>query len=354
MHAFENQDFDLRISPSRNPACTLYLVRLYAFQLWYAVQSSYAVQQNQARQFRYNIPVASERGIPLIHRHVFHNDKLLPIEKVRLSPGQAGLINGWGLFSTLRVVRGEAFAFERHWRRLEKDATLIHLPMLYAGPRVRVQLQEVVRANKVSDGCARIYLVYNQVGFWRSDESQLPVDLIIYTAPVPEYREPVRLAIREHGRHAASALCGVKTISWLNNVWSVAEAQKEGFDEVVMLNERGEVAECTAANLFIVKGDTVFTPPLSSGCLEGVTRGILFEMAGEAGASVKEQTIRLDDLKGADEVFISSTNRNVIGVGEIAGHIFATAPGPVTRRINEAFTSYVNDYVTRRLAAASR
>jgi branched-chain amino acid aminotransferase len=290
----------------------------------------------------------------LIHRHVFHNDQLLTIEKVRLSPGQAGLINGWGLFTTLRIVRGEAFAFERHWRRLEKDASIIHLPMPYTGPRVRVQLQEVIRANNVSDGCARIYLVYNQVSFWRSDESVPTVDLIIYTAPLPEYREPIRLSVREHGRHAASALTSVKTISWLNNVWSVAEAQKEGFDEVIMLNERGEVAECTAANLFIVKGDTILTPPLSSGCLEGVTRGILFEIASEAGITVKEQSLQLEDLPTADEVFISSTNRNVIGVGEIAGHKFANAPGPITKRINEAFSIYLNDYVTRRLAAAGR
>ena len=290
----------------------------------------------------------------MIHRNVFHNDQLLPIEKVRLSPGQAGLINGWGLFTTLRIVRGEAFAFERHWRRLEKDAAIIRLPMPYAGPRVRVQLQEVIRANNVTGGCARVYLVYNQVGFWCSDEPQPTVDLIIYTAPLPEYREPVRLTVREHGRHAASALTGVKTVSWLNNVWSVAEAQKEGFDEVVMLNERGEVAECTAANIYIVKGDLILTPPLSSGCLEGVTRGILFEIAGEAGAAVKEQALRLEDFYEADEVFVSSTNRNVIGVGEIAGRSIANAPGPVTLRLNEVFTSYVNDYVTRRLAAASR
>ena len=168
----------------------------------------------------------------MIHRHVFHNDQLLSIDKVRLSPGQAGLVNGWGLFTTLRIVRGEAFAFERHWRRLEKDAAIIHLPMPYAGPRVRVQLQEVIRANKVTEGCARIYLFYNHVGFWRSDEPLPAVDLIIYTAPLPEFHQAVRLAIREHGRHAASALVGVKTISWLNNVWSVGEAQKDGFDAV--------------------------------------------------------------------------------------------------------------------------
>ena len=290
----------------------------------------------------------------MIHRNLFHNDQLLPIEKLRLSPGQAGIICGWGLFTTLRIVRGEAFAFERHWRRLEKDAAIIRLPMPYAGPRVRVHLQEVIRANGVSDGCARIYLVNNQVGFWRSDEPMPPVDLIIYTAPLPSYREPVRLTVREQGRHAASPLAGVKTISWLTNVWSVAEAQKDGFDEVILLNERGEVAECTAANIYLVKGDRILTPPLSSGCLEGVTRGILFEVAGEAGVGVKEQILRPEDLYAADELFISSTNRNVIGVGEISGHGFVAAPGPVTKRIDEAFTTYVNEYVSRRLAAAGR
>jgi len=290
----------------------------------------------------------------LIHRHIFHNDHLLPIEKVRLSPGQAGLICGWGLFTTLRIVQGEAFAYERHWRRLEKDAALIRMPIPYAAPRVRVNLQEVIRANDVSEGCARIYLVYNQVGFWRSDEPAAPVDLIIYTAPLPEYREPVRLAIREHGRHAASPLAGVKSISWLPNVWSVAEAQKEGFDEVILLNERGEVAECTAANVYLVKGDTILTPPLSSGCLEGVTRAILFEVAGEAGVAVKEQVLRPEDFHSADEVFISSTNRNVIGVGEIAGLQFVGAPGPVTRRVDDAFTAYISAYVSRRHSAAGR
>ena len=288
----------------------------------------------------------------MIHRNVFHNELLLPMEKVRLSPGQAGVICGWGLFTTLRIVDGEAFAFERHWRRLEKDAAIIRMPMPYAGPRVRVNLQEVIRANDVIEGCARIYLVYNQVGFWRSDEAVPAVDLVIYTAPLPAYREPVRLTLREQGRHAASPLAGVKTISWLTNVWSVAEAQKEGFDEVILLNERGEVAECTAANVYLVKDDLILTPPLSSGCLEGVTRGVLFEIAGEAGVSVKEQVLRPEDLYEADEVFISSTNRNVIGVGEVAGRDLAGAPGPVTKRVEEALASYVKEYVERRKAAA--
>jgi branched-chain amino acid aminotransferase len=297
--------------------------------------------------------LSSVREELVIHPNVFHNDALLPIEKARLSPGQAGLICGWGIFTTLRISRGEAFAYERHWRRLEKDATITRIPMPYTAAKVRVHLHEVIRANKVTEGSARIYLVYNTVGFWQSDEKYPQVDLIIYTAGLPEHRDTVRLAIREHGRHAASPLAGVKTISWLNNVWAIAEAAKEGFDEVVMLNERGEVTECTSANIFVVRGEKVLTPPLNSGCLEGVTRGILMEIAPEAGVSVLEQSLRPEDLHSADEVFISSTNRNLISAGEIAGTKLP-APGPVCERLNELFDAYVTDYVSRRLASAAR
>ncbi len=289
----------------------------------------------------------------MIHANVFHNDELLPIDKVRLSPGQAGLICGWGIFTTLRISRGEAFAYERHWRRLEKDAGITRLPMPYTAAKVRVHLHEVIRANKVTEGCARVYLVYNTVGVWQSDEKHAQVDLIIYSAGLPEHSDTVRLALREQGRHAASPMSGVKSISWLNNVWAVAEAVKEGFDEVVMLNERGEVAECTSANIFAVKNEKILTPPLNSGCLEGVTRGILMEIAPEAGVSVVEQALRPEDLYSADEVFISSTNRNLISVGEIAGNKLH-APGPVCERLNDLFDAYVAEYVSRRLASAAR
>jgi branched-chain amino acid aminotransferase len=289
----------------------------------------------------------------VIHRFIFHNEEVRPVEKTRWSPGQSGLICGWGLFTTVRIVRGEAFAYERHWRRLEKDAALTRMPMPYSGAKVRVQLQEVIRANQVKEGCARIYLVWNTVGSWKSDEKMAEVDLVITTADLPSYPEMMRLTVREQGRHAASPLAGVKTISWLNSVWAAAEAQREGFDEVVLLNERGEVSECTAANIFALKGEKLMTPPLSSGCLEGVTRGILMEIAGEAGTSVVERTLRPEDLYGADEVLVTSTNRNVIGVKEIAGHTIASGTtGAVTQKLDEAFEGYIQDYVERRLASS--
>jgi branched-chain amino acid aminotransferase len=275
----------------------------------------------------------------------------MPVEKARLSPGQAGLICGWGIFTTVRIVSGEPFAFERHWHRLEKDSNISRMPLPYTQAQVRQALKEVIHANDVAEGCIRIYLVYNSVGYWRSDEKYPTTDLIITSAGLPQYREPVRLAVREHGRHAASPMAGVKTISWLTNVWAVAEANREGFDEVIMLNERGEVAECTAANIFIVKGGKIFTPPLSSGCLEGVTRGTLIEIAPQGGTSVTEKTLSLEDLYSADEVFISSTNRNLIGVAEIAGNKIAAAPGPLTLKLDKVFDDHVAEYVGRAVSA---
>jgi branched-chain amino acid aminotransferase len=287
----------------------------------------------------------------VIHRFVFHNDRLSPVEDVRLSPGQAGLLNGWGLFTTMRIVTGIPFAFERHWKRLQRDAERIHCPFAFSAEDVRGKLHELLLANQVREGCARIYAIYNQVGFWRSDENFPRVDLILYSSDLPSYREPVKLGLRENGRHAASPLAGVKVTSWLNNVWSLYEAQQAGCDEVVMLNERGEVAECTAANIFCVRGGRVYTPPLASGCLEGVTRAVLLEIGARAGAPVEERRLLPEDLYSADEVFISSTNRSMLGVSEINGRRIASAPGPVTLKLEKAFAGYVREYIEAGSAA---
>ena len=287
----------------------------------------------------------------MIHRYVFHNDRLLEIEQVRLSPGQAGLLSGWGLFTTMRIFQGEAFAYERHWRRLEKDAGRTRLPFPFDPAQVRRHLSELLNANQVMEGTARIYMIYNRVGFWQSDEPMPQVDLILCTAGLPAHPGQARLNIAAHGRHAASPLAGVKVTSWLNNVWHLAEAQKEGWSEVVLLNERGEVAECTTANIFSVKDGKVTTPPLSSGCLEGVTRSVLLEIAPGNGVPMIEQTLMPEELYAADEVFITSTNRSLLGVSEIAGHKYAAAPGPIAHKLENAFGIAMRDYVAQRTAS---
>ena len=287
----------------------------------------------------------------MIHRNVFHNHHLRTLEDVRLSPGQAGLFSGWGLFTTVRITSGEPFAFERHWRRLTHDAKRTRCPLPCEEAAALNEVRELARINHAPESAARIYAIYNGAGMWRSDESFPDADLLICTAALPHYREPSRLSLREHGRYAASPLAGVKVTSWLLNVWCLQEAQHEGYDEVVLLNERGEVAECTAANIFCVKGGRIFTPPLSSGCLEGITRSVLLEIAAESGYTAEERVLYPDDLFHADEVFLSSTNRNLLAVSEIAGHPIANAPGPAVRKLERAFEAYVNGYVNRRVAA---
>ena len=126
---------------------------------------------------------ARESGGHVIHRYVCHNGQTLPIEQARLSPGQAGLLSGWGLFTTMRILHGEPFAFERHWRRLEKDAARTRVPFAFDQAQVRGQARELVARNEVREGTARIYAIYNKIGFsGQSDETLPEVDLLLYTA----------------------------------------------------------------------------------------------------------------------------------------------------------------------------
>lgn len=277
----------------------------------------------------------------MIHKMISHNGRLMPVEQARLSPGQEGVINGWGLFTTLRVFEGKPFAFERHWKRLSRDAERTRVPFSFEPQKVLASVMEVIESNHAREGAVRIYVIWNRTGIWHSDESFPEVDVVITIGPLPHYPEVVRLDLREHGRHAASPLAGVKVISWLNNVWNAGEAKLRGFDEVVLLNERGEVAECTAANVFAVRGGEVLTPPLSSGCLAGITREVLLEIGAKAGITMREAVLRPEDLYGAEEVFITSTNRAVLAVGEIAGHKIAVAPGPVMQKMGKLFAAYV-------------
>ena len=263
------------------------------------------------------------------------------MEDVRLSPGQAGLLNGWGVFTTIRIYDSRPFAFDRHWKRLMADANRLNIPVPWQTETVLEHLGKLTAANQVKEGCARIYFVYNKSGYWASDESVPEVDLILYTADLPKRKGPVRLALQPYGRYASSPLAGVKVTSWLQNVWMLDQALRRGFDEVILLNERNEVAECTAANVYCVRNGEVATPPLSSGCLPGVTRSTLLEIGEKVGVVIKEAAFGKEELLGADEVFITSTTREVQPVSEIEDQKIKQVNGPVTQRLAEAFSQYV-------------
>ena len=282
-----------------------------------------------------------------MHRFIYHNDRVLPVEEARLSPVQAGLINGWGVFTTVRVYDGIPFALERHYDRLARDAERILLPLKTPLATVRDAMLSMLQANQVVNACVRIYFILNTIGIWKSDEGFPQVDLIMYAVDVPERIGPTTLSVQEHGRHAGHPLTGTKVTSWLNNAWMVEQAHRRGFDDALLLNERGEVSECTAANIFCIRGGDVATPPLSSGCLAGVSRQILFEESARSGVPISERTLRLEDLYYADEVFITSTTRHVQAISHIEKRAMKQAPGPVTEKLAAFFDNYVKEYVGR-------
>jgi branched-chain amino acid aminotransferase len=283
----------------------------------------------------------------MLHDFVYRNNQLVPMREVRLSPGQAGLLNGWGVFTTIRIYNGQPFAFERHWKRLTTDATRLNIPVEWKPEAVLDQLGRLIEANHVLEGCGRIYFVYNRVGSWISDETMPEVDLILYTAGLPKRKGPVRLAMQSCGRYAASPLAGVKVTAWLDNVWMLDQAHQRGFDEVILLNEHNEVTECTAANIFCVRNGEVITPPLSAGCLPGVTRSVLLELGEKIGLGIEEGPLEADDLFSADEVFITSTTREVQPVSQIEDRTITEVNGTITQGLAEAFSQYVVQSLTK-------
>jgi branched-chain amino acid aminotransferase len=136
-------------------------------------------------------------------------------------------------------------------------------------------------------------------------------------------------------------------LSWVPHAAVLERVHAEGFDDALLLNEKGRLAECTSANIFLVRDGRVLTPPLSSGCLAGITREVLFEVAPKVGIEIVERDLSPEDLARVQEVFISSTTREVAAVGSISPNWTYPAPGAVTQSLEQAFRSYVDNYLER-------
>ena len=279
-----------------------------------------------------------------MHRFILHNEQIHDAAVKLLAPGQAGLLTGWGVFSTIRVVGGVLFAWERHWARMARDARKMRVPLPQDPAAVHSSLLKLVEANGAPDATMRVVAVRNTGGAFSGPDTGRPSDLIAFTTDAKNWGAAARLRYVENGRHAASEFAGTKILAWAMNLAWLETAQNDGFDEVVLLNERGEVAECTSANIFAARGDTVWTPPLDSGCLPGVTREILLQEIRVPGLSLTERTLLPADLEGADEVFITSTTRDLLPVAEISGRQIGNA-GTARQRLNAAFGEFLRNYV---------
>ena len=286
-----------------------------------------------------------------MHSLILYNDQIREAAGGVLSPGQIGLLSGWGVFSTIRVAGGVLFAWERHWARMQHDAKLLRVPFPTDSDAVRASLLRLVEANQAQTATLRVVVVRNRGGIWEGPGLDRDYDLIALTTKLKDWGEGTRLAVVPQARHSAQMFAGVKSLSWSMNLCWYEMAQSSGYDEALLLNEHGRVSECTSANIFAALGDRVYTPPLSSGCLPGVTRDVLLSGAHVPGIVVEERDLGLEDLEQADEVFITSTTRNLLSVLAIEG-IQVRQRGDVRRRVSEAFSEYVRNYVKANQAAS--
>lgn len=285
----------------------------------------------------------------MIHPLLLHNAHIRPTADAIFSPGQVGLLNGWGVFSTIKVVDGVLFAFARHWARMRRDADLMRVPFPWQPDELEDMLLELVAANNAMNSTLRVTVVRNKGTMWGIPGLPLDVELVAFTADRNTWGEASKLGIVPNARFAASSFAGTKVTSWAMNLIWYEEAHLRGLDEVVLLNERHEVSECTSANIFAVYrkdgGAEVLTPPLKeSGCLPGITRELLLEEIRVPGISVKERTLTLSDLEAADGVFITSSTRDVLPVASIEG-LSIRHEDAVREALAAAFSEYEARYV---------
>ena len=289
-----------------------------------------------------------------MHRFVLHNGDIVDAHQKTLSAGQAGLLTGWGVFSTIRVADGVLFAFERHWQRMHQDAHRMHVPFPTDADQLKSHLLRLVEANRARNATLRVDVVRNHGGLFEGPDQTRDFDVIAFTSDINPWGESARLAIKANGRHAANEFAGAKILSWAQNLTWYEEAHQRGFDEVVLLNERGEVSECTSANIFAATGREVATPPLTSGCLPGVSRELLLGEIRVAGVSVIEKTLLPQDLEHADQVFITSTTRDLMPVSQIDGLTVSSRGLDVVDQLAKAFAEYRDAYVKRNAASLDK
>ncbi len=220
----------------------------------------------------------------------------------------------------------------------------MHIAMPEDPEAVRAKLVELIEANGSANCTLRLVVVRNGGGMWAGPATGRESDLIALTAESKDWGNGVKLAYQANGRFAACPFAGTKILSWAANLTWLEAAQWRGFDEVILLNERGEVSECTSANIFIANGGEVWTPPLDSGCLPGITRELLLGEVQAPGVKVHAKAFTPADLETAEEVFITSTTRDLLPVFQVEGK--KVGGGDTARRaLTQTFREYLKKYV---------
>ncbi len=275
---------------------------------------------------------------------VYINGKLRPERDAKVSVFDHGLLYGDGVFEGIRVYDGNVFKLDDHIARLFRSAKAIALeiPMTPAG--VAKAVIKTCKANGIKSGYVRL-LITRGVGTlglnpYLCDKPQIIIiAATIQLYPARLYKEGMPIVTVGTVRNHPEAINpNIKSLNYLNNILAKIEAINAGVMEAIMLNSAGYVAEATGDNVFTVSGQTLNTPPPSEGALAGITRAVVMELAQERGYEVREERMSRYDLYNADEVFLTGTAAEVIGIIDIDKRsIGEGVPGPVTRELAKAF-----------------
>jgi branched-chain amino acid aminotransferase len=262
---------------------------------------------------------------------VWINGALHAPEDARVSVFDHGILVGDGVFETIKAVRGRSFALTRHLDRLAASAAGLGLPEPDLDA-IRQGTLDVLDASPKWE-LARIRITYTSgEGPLGSDRGTTGATAIVAVAEQQPFPATGDVSVVPWPRNERGALSGLKTTSYGDNAKALAYAHERGGAEAIFGNLAGNLCEGTGSNVFLVRGGRLITPPLSSGCLAGITRALVLEWVGG-----EEADVPLAEFAEADEAFLTSTTRDVQPIRAIDGTVLPAAPGPVTRKAIEVF-----------------
>jgi branched-chain amino acid aminotransferase len=267
------------------------------------------------------------------------NGSLLPKHEARIAPSDHGFTVGDGAFETLRIYDGKIFATTLHWERLVRSCESLGIQ-----PPGRHEFQNAMETTLSASGLrdARVrFTVSSGDGPQGSGRDRANRTMCCMVAAAPVYGPAERVAIAPWTRNEGGALAGVKSVSYAENVVSLLHAKSRGAGEAIFSNTKGELCEGTGTNVFLVEGDSVKTPPLTSGCLAGVTRALVIDLCHAHGIPISEAALPLAALPEASEAFLTSSTREVHPISEVDGKPLSKTAGPLTKRLAGLFRELV-------------
>lgn len=264
---------------------------------------------------------------------VYVNGELVAAVEATIPIGDHGLTVGDGLFETMKVTGGTAFALTRHLRRLRRTAAGMGLRDVPAEEVLRDAVERTIAANGAGVGRARL-MVTGGIGPAGTQRGEGGPTVIVMCGPPSSWSETATVITVEWPRNERGALAGLKSTSYAENVIALQSAHARGADEAIFPNTVGNLCEGTGSNVFLALDGSLLTPPLSSGCLPGVTRELLLEVL-----DVEEPDVPIGALRSAPEAFLTSSTRDIQPIAVVDGERLAAAPGPRTREAIEAFTA---------------